>query len=179
MSPATPASAVTVPLLETPRLILREYRASDFEPFARHLSDPVSAEFLGVVDRPTAWRFFCSHVGMWQLYGAGWWSVTLREGGEPAGHVGAFLREGHNGLELGWSIYRPFWGQGLAGEAAATVLDYAFQTRREPQVHALIDPGNIASRRVAERLGLRFDGNTELHGKPVERYVRSATPSEA
>lgn len=162
---------VTIPHLQTPRLLLREYRADDFEAFAAHLGDPDSTTYLGSADRLTAWRIFACHTGLWLLHGAGWWSVERRETGQVVGHVGAFFREGLPGMEVGWNTYRAFWGHGFASEAAAEAVRHAFEARGEPQVHALIDPGNAPSLRVAERLGMRYDADTSLFGKPVQRHV--------
>jgi RimJ/RimL family protein N-acetyltransferase len=171
------APAVTVPRLHTPRLVLREYRAGDFDAFAEHLADPEATAYLGAADRQTAWRIFGCHAGLWMLHGAGWWSVELRETGEIVGHVGAFFRERWAGIELGWNTYRAFWGRGFASEAAAEARRYALEDRGEPHVRALIDPGNTPSIRVAQRLGMRHDAATTLFGKPVERYTFARSPA--
>jgi len=168
---------VTVPRLQTQRLLLREYRVEDFEAFAAHLADPESTAFLGSADRQTAWRVFGCHAGLWLLYGAGWWSVEVRETGQLVGHVGAFFRESLSGLEIGWNTYRAFWGQGFAGEAAAEAVRHALEVRREPQVRAFIDPRNAPSIRVALRLGMRHEAETLLYGKPVGRYTLEQRPS--
>jgi RimJ/RimL family protein N-acetyltransferase len=164
---------VTVPRLQTQRLLLREYRTGDFGTFAEHLADPEAMAFLHVEDRRTAWRIFSCHAGLWMLNGAGWWSVELRQTGEVVGHVGAFFREGLPGIEIGWNTYRAFWGRGIASEAAAEALRYAFDVRGEPLVRALIDPGNTPSLRVAQHLGMRYDAAATLFGKPIGRYTRT------
>lgn len=164
--------AVSVPRLETQRLLLREYRIEDFTAFAAHLAAPETEAALGTVDRRTAWRIFGCNAGLWLLHGAGWWTVALRETGEVVGNVGAFFREDLSGIELGWNTYVPFWGQGYASEAAAEALRYALEVRGEPQVRALISSGNARSIGVALRLGLRYDAEADLYGKPVGRYTR-------
>ena len=102
--------------------------------------------------------------------------MELRETGQVVGHVGAFFREHLIGLEIGWNIYSAFWGQGFASEAAAEAVRYAFEVRREPQVRALIDSGNVRSIRVALRVGLRYAAKDELYGKAVGRYTREREP---
>jgi RimJ/RimL family protein N-acetyltransferase len=163
---------ISVPRLQTDRLMLREYRVEDFELFADHLSNAESSAYLGSVDRQTAWRIFASHAGLWLLNGAGWWSIEDRTTGQLVGSVGAFFRPQSTVMEMGWNTYRAFWGKGIANEAAAAVLDYAFEVRREPRVQALIDFGNESSRRVAERLGMTFEMKTELNGKEINSYMR-------
>jgi len=169
------ALTISIPRLHTARLTLREYRVDDFELFADHLSHPDSAAHLGLADRQTAWRIFNSHAGFWLLNGAGWWSIEDRQTGRLVGSVGAFFRDGSPVMEMGWNTYRAFWGQGIANEAAAAVLHYAFEVRREPKVRALIDAGNESSRRIAQRLGMTYESKTELHGKEVNTYTRERT----
>lgn len=169
------AFSISVPRLHTDRLTLREYRLEDFELFANHLSNAESSAHLGSADRQTAWRIFNSHAGFWLLSGAGWWSIEGRQTGQLVGSVGAFFRHESTVMEMGWNTYREFWGKGIANEAAAAVLNYAFEVRREPKVRALIASGNASSRRVAERLGMTYEMNTELNGKEINSYMRERT----
>jgi RimJ/RimL family protein N-acetyltransferase len=162
----------SVPCFHTERLTLREYRREDFEVFAAHCADPVSAAHLGVADRHAAWRIFCSQAGLWLIHGAGWWAVEERETGRLVGNVGAFFREDSTVMELGWNTYRAFWGRGFANEAAAAALHHALEIRREPKVRALIAAGNESSLRVARRLGLAYEAETGIAGKAVGVYAR-------
>lgn len=162
----------SVPYLHTERLILREYRRKDFDAFAAHLADPVSSAHLASARSDAAWRIFCSQAGLWLIHGAGWWAVEEKETGRLVGTVGAFFREESTVMELGWNTYRAFWGQGFANEAAAAVLNHAFEIRREPKVRALITPANESSLRVAKRLGLAYEAETEIYGKAVGVYTR-------
>lgn len=166
------AFTTSVPRLQTERLTLREYRSADFDLFADHLVNPESAIHLGSADRQTAWRIFTSHAGLWLVHGAGWWAIEDRQTGQLVGSVGAFFREQSTVMEMGWNTYRPFWGKGIANEAAAAVLNYAFEVRRELKVRALISSGNESSRRVAERLGMSYEMETELNGKAISSYMR-------
>jgi len=169
------AFTTSVPYLCTERLTLREYRVEDFELFADHLSHAESSAHLGSADRATAWRIFGSHAGLWVLGGAGWWSIEDGQTGQLVGNVGAFFRDGSTVMEMGWNTYRAFWGKGIAYEAAVAVLNYAFEVRHEPKVRALIASGNESSRRVAERLGMTYEMETELHDKRVNSYIRERT----
>jgi len=162
----------SVPYLHTERLMLREYRREDFDAFAAHLADPVSAAHLVLADRQAAWRIFCAQAGLWLMDGAGWWSVEEKETGRLVGSVGAFFREESTVMELGWNTYRAFWGQGFANEAAAAALHHALEIRREPKVRAVISSANESSLRVARRLGLTYEAQTEIYGKTVGIYTR-------
>jgi RimJ/RimL family protein N-acetyltransferase len=169
------AFTTSVPYLQTERFTLREYRRTDFESFADHLANPESSAHLGSADRQTAWRIFTSHAGLWLVHGAGWWAIEEKQTGQLVGNVGAFFREQSTVMEMGWNTYRAFWGKGIASEAAAAVLSYALEIRREVKVRALIDSGNASSRRVAERLGMAYEMETELNGKAINSYVRERT----
>jgi len=162
----------SVPKLHTERLMLREYRREDFDAFAAHCADSVSTVHLGPADRQAAWRIFCSQAGLWLIHGAGWWTVAEKETGRVVGNVGAFFREDSTVMELGWNTYRAFWGNGFANEAAAAILSHALEVRREPKVRALIASANESSLRVARRLGLTHEAETEIYGKAVGIYTR-------
>jgi RimJ/RimL family protein N-acetyltransferase len=173
------SSPVSVPRLQTRRLVLREYRPEDFEAFAAHLADPEATAFIGAADRQTAWRIFGCHAGLWLLHGAGWWTMEARETGQLVGTVGAFFREGLAGIEIGWNTYGGYRGQGFASEAAAEAVRYSLEVRGEPAVRAFIASGNTPSIRVALFLGMRYEAEDELYGKSVGRYTRggAATPA--
>lgn len=163
-----------VPRLRTQRLFLREYRMADFDAFAKHLGDPVSTEFTGTHDRRTSWRIFGCSAGYWALQGTGWWAVEPLEGGAMVGYVGAFFRETWPEIEVAWGTFREHWGRGYATEAMAEVLRWVFEVRKEKRAIALIDAENKRSLRVAEKLGMTHEAETELFGEPMGRYVRCA-----
>jgi RimJ/RimL family protein N-acetyltransferase len=178
-SSRSPRSPSVVARITTSRLLLREYRAAEFESFAREFADPLSRTHMpGLVDRRTAWRVFAASMGTWMLNGAGWWAVELLATGELVGTVGAFFREtALDGklpvdLELGWIVFRPFWRRGIATEAAAAARTFGFERLDAPRVIAHISPGNVASIRVAERLGMRHEVDVDFYGEErVSRYA--------
>jgi RimJ/RimL family protein N-acetyltransferase len=163
--------AVSIPRLRSERLLLREYRATDFDAYAASVADGAVNEFTGVLDRKHAYRVFAAQMGSWILHGAGWWAIELLDTGELAGRVGAFYRDGFPDLELGWFTHPAFWRRGIASEAAAEVVRYAFDTLAVARVTAFISRGNIASLRVAERLGMRYEREAEIWDTQVGMYA--------
>lgn len=168
--------SVAIPRITTQRLLLRESRRCDFEAFAKDTADPLARAHIGAHDRRTAWRILNASVGAWVIDGAGWWMVELIATGAPLGLVGAFYREGvtaepRGELELSWTIFKPYWGQGFATEAARAALAFGFETLGEQRAVAYIDPANQASVRVGEHLGMTHRGVAELYGQTVGRYV--------
>lgn len=163
---------MTCPTLTTDRLLLRMLEQSDFEEYAAIHTDPEVTRFTTRthLDRAEAWRHLAKIVGHWHLRGFGMWGVFEREGGRLAGRVGFHQPEGWPGFELGWTMGRVSWGKGYAPEAARACLDYAFDVMKREHVISLIDPNNIASIRVAEKIGETVEGETEIEGHRVLIY---------
>src|SRR5438552_4208141 len=159
--------------LETDRLTLRMLRESDFDAYAEMCADPEVMRYIGdgqPLVRPMAWRNLAMMVGHWSLRGYGLWAAAERSSGTLAGRIGFWNPEGWPGIEVGWSLRRSFWGRGYATEGARTALQFAFTELQQPHVISLIHPENAASIRVAQRLGERLHGSTELLGKPALIY---------
>jgi RimJ/RimL family protein N-acetyltransferase len=159
--------------LQTERLILRMFREEDFEQHAHICADPEVMRFLvdgRPLDRFEAWRSMAMIVGHWQLRGYGPWAVEERATGNLIGRIGFFYPEGWPGFELGWVLGSESWGKGYASEGARRALDYAFAEMGRDHVISLIHPENTASIKVAERLGEKVEGQTELFGHAVLIY---------
>ncbi len=114
--------------------------------------------------RADAWRNMALILGHWQLRGFGLWAVEERATGMLAGRVGCWRPEGWPGMEIGWALRREFWGRGYATEAAQSVMADAFFRMGEKRLISLIQPENGPSIAVAQRLGMRREGSTEIMG---------------
>ncbi len=162
--------------LETQRLLLRAWRASDADHYLQFFSDAQAARYVGgACDADTAWRRLAMQIGHWSLRGHGYWAVSEKAGGAFAGSVGLWRSAGWPELELGFWLVPAAWGKGYATEAGAAARDYAFDVLDSASLVSYIHPDNRASVRVAERLGARADGELELltHGRHiVYRYER-------
>lgn len=159
--------------LETERLVLRMWREdADFERYAEMCADAEVMRFLGgkPFTRMEAWRHMALLVGHWHLRGYGHWAVEEKASGQFVGRVGFLNPVGWPGFEIGWSLRRDSWGKGYAIEAARRALRYAFTELDRAHVISLIHPDNAASIRVAERLGEKPEGRTELLGNEVLIY---------
>lgn len=161
------------PVLETERLILRMWREQDFEPYEKMCADPEIMRYLGggkILNRLEAWRHMAFLVGHWDLLGYGHWAVEEKVSGQFAGRVGFLNPAGWPGFEIGWTLGRNFWGKGYATEAGRRALQFAFDDLDKSHVISLIHPDNKASIKVAERLGEKLEGNTELMGNNILIY---------
>jgi RimJ/RimL family protein N-acetyltransferase len=145
---------IPTPVLETDRLILRAPEARDFEPWAAFGADAEAARYLGgTQDRALAWRGMCTMTGAWVVRGFSMFSVVEKATGRWVGRVGPWQPEGWPGTEVGWGLARETWGKGYATEAATAAIDWAFSTLGWDEVIHSIDPDNVNSQKVAQRLG--------------------------
>lgn len=92
-------------------------------------------------------------------------------GSRFVGRVGLHYPEGWPDREIAWALARPFWGRGYGAEAAHATLAEAFGRLGFPRIIGLIDPANIRSIRLAERIGERLEGETVVRGHRVAIYA--------
>jgi RimJ/RimL family protein N-acetyltransferase len=151
-----------VPTLETERLRLRPFRENDVDDYAALHADPEVMRFLGGPwDRARSWRHLAFMIGHWWLVGSGMWAVEHKATGGFAGKIGFADPEGWPGCELAWYLARRHWGCGYATEGAGAALAFAFTVWKKDRVISLIAPQNLASIRVAERLGQTLQGRSD------------------
>jgi RimJ/RimL family protein N-acetyltransferase len=165
---------MNIPRLETERLLLREYRESDFDAYAAILADPEVMRTLTGSPQPRweAWRSFAMHVGHWVLRGYGMWSVEEKATGRFVGRVGLYYPEGWPGREVGWTIARECWGRGYAPEAGRAALRYAFDVLGWDRIISVIRPDNSNSIAVARKLGMTHQGEARVMTFDVHVYGR-------
>ena len=151
------------PTLHTERLTLRPLSLEDWEAYAAAWADPRLTAFIGGQprSRTESWGKFLQGIGLWPLFGYGYWSFTDRESGAFLGNGGlASFERGLPDLagfpEAGWAFVPDAWGRGLATEAMAAILDWADEALGRPEIRCIIDPGNTASQGVAAKLGFAF-----------------------
>jgi RimJ/RimL family protein N-acetyltransferase len=165
---------ISIPTIETERLVLRGFRNDDLDAYAEMMADPEVQRFLGGVQaRVDAWRGMTSVLGHWALRGFGLWAVERKSDRALIGRVGVQYPEGWPSTEIAWTLGRPYWGQGYATEAAKASLDFGFKATAVPKLISLIDPENHPSQRVALRLGYSKGpkGTITIFGKSYELDV--------
>jgi RimJ/RimL family protein N-acetyltransferase len=162
--------------LETERLSFRMLRASDFPVYEQWCANMDVMRYIGgkTLDRVQAWRHMSNLVGHWALLGCGYYAVEEKASGAFIGRIGFTMQPGWPGFELGWTIAPEHQGKGYATEGARMLLRYAFEELRQPHVISLIHPDNTPSRKVAEKLGQRIEGEAEMIGITYLTYGISA-----
>ena len=162
-----------IPILETPRLVLRGFRLNDLDAYAAMCADEEVMRYIGsggTVGRDVAWRHMALFLGSFALLGYGMWAVERRSDGALIGRAGFLDPEGWPGCELGWLLAREAWGQGYALEAARAALQFGRRERGLRGVISLIRPDNQRSIALAERLGARNNGPIDFMGGTALRF---------
>lgn len=163
-------------IIETDWLVLRKFRESDLDDYAAFASDSEVMRYLGSpLNRSDAWGQIAMILGHWQLRGYGLFAVERKESSEFIGRIGFINPDGWPGFELAWLLCKDHWGHGFATEGAQAAMSFAFKTLDQPRVISLIHPENMRSARVAERLGQRIEGTSNLGGEEVLIYGRCRT----
>lgn len=179
MPPTKPGAALARlqgPVIETERLILRPWSATDIAPNTAMLSDPATARFItadhkAVTEELVGWRNAAIMAGHWALYGFGMFAVEEKTSGHYVGRVGPWFPPTWPGFEVGWGIAKECRGKGYAVEAAWAAIDWVFSTFEVDHVIHCIEPENAASQAVARNLGARIEGEVELFGHAADRWV--------
>lgn len=169
------------PVLETGRMILRQYTNTDAEALFSFRSNPQAMRF---VPRPLqestgdALKMIESmNTNITNNESIGW-AVELKERQQVIGSVSfhRIEKEHHRG-ELGYMIHPDYWGRGLVTEAAAAAVHYGFTSLQFHSIEAIIDPDNVASAKVLDKLHFvkeaHFKENFMQHGKFTDTAIYS------
>lgn len=173
MTPAT---------LETDRLILRQWRAADREPFAAMSADPEVMWFLSPLQTRTASDAIvdrlANHI---EEHGFGFWALEAPGVAPFIGFTG-LIHVGDDmpfapAVEVGWRLARTHWSKGYASEAARAALAYGFDMLKIDEIVALTVPANQRSQAVMKRIGMSRDEADDFEhprlkaGDPLKSHV--------
>lgn len=162
-------------LLETSRLSFRRLTMNDLDDlFALYHAPDVRKYYSeGIPDYEETRRELEWIVGeCYPKYGFGLWATILKETGTLIGRCGLCPMdiEGKEEIEVAYMLDSQYWGQGLATEAAKAILKYGFETVGLSRLISVINPGNIGSARVAEKMGMTLEINGNVNGEPTLLY---------
>jgi RimJ/RimL family protein N-acetyltransferase len=170
------------PILMTNRLVLRRWRDSDREPFARMNADPRVMEFFASqLSREESDALVDRIEAHFERHGFEPFAAELRGDGSFIGFIGLHIPsfEAHFTpcVEIGWRMAAEYWGQGLATEGGRAVVQYGFQSLSLNEIVAFTVPENTRSLRVMEKLSMThnpaddFDHPLLPQGHPLQRHV--------
>ena len=172
----------SAPRLETERLILRDFVRDDLDALAETLGNPDVVRHLTgePINREDSLRRLFMAVGQWPTTGLGMWAVERKSDRRLVGHVGFFdmQREMQPSImdlpEMGWIFDTSVHGQGIAYEACVAALDWLDAIHGPIDVPAIISLDNIASLRLAEKLGFVREPDAIYKGEPIALVRRPA-----
>lgn len=162
---------VTIPTLETERLILRPFQPADFDAYADIWTDGEWTKFVGGSIPPErAWRAFASLIGHWTLRGYGMFAVEEKASGNFIGMIGHLHPLDWPEPEIAYTLAKSAAGNGYATEAVRKVIDHTFNTLNWQTVVSYIDDDNISSQKVAQKVGATAEDLIDLGGSPARVY---------
>jgi RimJ/RimL family protein N-acetyltransferase len=178
------------PELRTERLLLRRWRPADREPFARLGADPAVMEFFPGLQSPqVSEEMIATFEEGFERDGFGLWAVEVPGELHLAGFVGLMRVPAEMpfapAVEAGWRLTPSAWGRGLAHEGASAALEYGFAAAGLGEIVAYTAAGNVRSRRLMERLGMRRDLAADFShpripaGHPLAAHVLYRLPRPA
>ncbi len=152
-------------MVESERLVFREFTLEDLPELIQQRSDPEVNKFLGgtKLQNPEALakriRFYMS---CYESHGFGMCAMIWKPTGEMIGSAGLQPLDGTDEIEVGYSMTKEFWGKGIGTEAARAWLDHGFRSHDLERIVAVAHTANAASRKIMEKLGMRYE-KTEFH----------------
>ena len=162
--------------LETERLILRSFREEDVDAMAQLFTNPDFMRFsLGVFTERKQTVAFIEKVIGWDRAGIpSQFAAVPKVEDAVVGYCGFYHHaELPEEVEIGYRLHPDYWNRGLITEAARAVRDHAFADLKLPRVISLIHVENIASRRVAEKNGMKVEKEITFRGFPTLVYAIS------
>jgi RimJ/RimL family protein N-acetyltransferase len=165
-------------VVETERLILRHFHLFDVEALQSVFGDAEVMRFgpgVQTIEWIRDWLRDCL-ANYYQNWGFGPWAVVEKSTRQTVGYCGLFYFPdivGEPEIEIGYRLARSVWGRGYATEAVLAVRDYGFNVLCLQRLIAMIDPGNVASIRVAEKAGMHYEKDVMFEGytHPDRVYV--------
>jgi RimJ/RimL family protein N-acetyltransferase len=166
--------------LHTERLVLRQWRESDLDPWAAMNADAeVREHYPDLLTRAQSTTSMTGFQADIERRGYGLWAVEVRATGEFIGYTGLEPVPGDmpfTGMEVGWRLTRTAWGHGYATEAGRASVAYAFDELALPEVVSMTAVTNVRSQAVMRRLGLIRDpaddfDHPRVADGPLRRHV--------
>jgi ribosomal-protein-alanine N-acetyltransferase len=160
--------------IETSRLLLRAFKPGDLDELYLIRCDPDVMKTLPAVrprSREETLLVMNRHNERWGEQHFGVWAVEYKEHRKLIGYCGLQYLEDTPEVEVLYGLAKAYWGGGLITEAARGSLRYGFEEAGLNHIVAIALPDNLASRRVMEKMGMRYEGKTRNFGVDCVRYT--------
>jgi RimJ/RimL family protein N-acetyltransferase len=165
--------------ITTSRLILRPLRRDDLDALGAILGDPIGMGFYPhAFSRAESLEWIERDIARYDDLGFGHLAIELTETGTLIGDCGPTILdvEGVDEVELGWHVRRDLWSRGYATEAAIATRDWMFDGRNLDRLISLVRPENVASCRVAEKIGMTVERDVDRRG--IRHHIYAMTPAD-
>lgn len=153
-------------VIETERLVLKEFSADDAEFIFRLLNSPGWLKYIGtrnINSLEDAGSYIVNKIVQgYKDNSFGFYLAQIKRTNEKTGMCGLVKREGLDNIDIGFAFLPEYEGKGYAFEAASAVMDYAKNTLEIKQVAAITLPDNSKSVKILEKLGMRPVKNIRL-----------------
>ncbi|MVO17735.1 GNAT family N-acetyltransferase [Parasedimentitalea huanghaiensis] len=173
--------AQNIPTIETNRLILRGPEAEDYPDFKATFSSYRARFMGGPLNTYEAWMLYAAEIGHWQIHGFGMWMIHDKATDETYGMAGGWMPAGWPEREIAWIIWPDAAGRGYALEATHAARNYFYNQQGWDGAVSYIDPKNLDSIRLAERLGATkdkdantIDGNDAVYRHPSADVLKDS-----
>lgn len=169
-------------VIKTERLILRPWKKSDLEAFARLNADAKVMEYFPSILSCKESDDLANRISS-KLEEQGWglWAVSVPDIVDFIGFIGlaepSFQAHFTPAVEIGWRLAFDHWGKGYATEGANAVLEYGFKTLNLNEIVSFTAIQNMRSRRIMEKIGMHHDQKDDFdhpklsEGHSLKRHV--------
>ncbi|MGI8639326.1 MAG: GNAT family N-acetyltransferase [Pyrinomonadaceae bacterium] len=182
MKTQIPKEQSAYPIIETERLLLRMFKTEDLDVVYQLFSDADVQKYLSAENRRTREQLkvtLKNLVRRWDERGFGIWCVTEKNTTEIVGYCGFQYFDNMMEIEILFAFLQDFWGSGFATEAAKACLRFWFEELTVDKILAATYPKNIASRRVLEKIGMRFVEQSTRYNMEAVTYLISRNEYQA
>lgn len=163
-----------MPEIETSRLHLRQFSMADLDDLFAIRSDPEVMRFIGA-GQPHSMNqvrdALENAISVWKKHSFGRWAIVHKADKKLIGWCGLAFLDQTEEIEIGYGIAKEYWGGGLTTEAAEATIRYGFEELKLDRIVAVAMPENIASRRIMEKIGMRFEKTGHWYEADLVYYV--------
>ena len=164
---------MSVPEIETVRLRLRAFTPDDLDALQLVFGDTDVMQYISGGKPRTREE---TETGLrrtiegWQRRGFGLWAVVEKATDKVIGYCGLIPLEETPEIELAYGLAKTSWGKGLAPEAAHASLRFGFEEMKLERIVAVVNPQNVSSQRVLEKLGMKYTKNERHYDEDLMYY---------
>jgi RimJ/RimL family protein N-acetyltransferase len=164
---------MSIPEIETARLWLRGFSPEDLDALCQVFGDPEVMKYISggkPRTREATREGLLRSIEGWRTRGFGLWAVVEKASDRVVGYCGLIYLEDTPEIEVAYGLAQFAWGKGFALEAAWASLEFGFNELKLERIVAVVNPENVASRRVLEKLGMKYTKNVRHYDADLMYY---------